>query len=166
MCIHSSSLSNIRVTVYAMVGLPSISVITPVHSTNHRIPEIRMALSSATAPIQLILVLNNPKLIGQITPEASNESVVVAHRKGRGFAFLEGIANATGTITMLLHSDTIPSPGWDNAILAALEDPKVVGGGFSMTHDTPTPYLDLGIWVANQWFRISGELYGDRAMFV
>ncbi|UCH05532.1 MAG: hypothetical protein JSW05_05035, partial [Candidatus Thorarchaeota archaeon] len=37
---------------------------------------------------------------------------------------------------------------------------------FFMTHDTPTPYLDLGIWAANQWFRISGELYGDRAMFV
>lgn len=166
MCIYSSVHNASWVTVYTMVGSPLISVITPIHSANHRIPEIREALSSAAVPIQLILVLNSPKLIGRIAPEASNELVVVCRRKGRGFAFLQGIANATGTITMLLHSDTIPPLGWDHAIVAALEDPSVVGGGFSMTHDTPTPYLDLSVWVANKWFRITGELYGDRAMFV
>jgi hypothetical protein len=111
-------------------------------------------------------VLNNPKLAKDIVPKTSNESVVVAPRKGRGFAFLEGIANATGTITMLLHSDTVPPLGWDQAILTALKDPRVVGGGFSMTYGTPRPNLDLGVLVLNQWFRISGELYGDRALFI
>ncbi|MHA2026714.1 MAG: hypothetical protein ACW98U_12510 [Candidatus Thorarchaeota archaeon] len=149
-----------------MVASPLISVITPIHSTNHKIPQIRKALSSANAPTQLIVVLNNPKLSNHIIPQSSNELVVVAPRKGRGFAFLQGIANITGSITMLLHSDTIPPIGWDHAILTALEDPHVVGGGFSLTYDTPKPNLDLGTWVMNQWFRISGELYGDRAMFV
>ncbi|MHA1909934.1 MAG: hypothetical protein ACXAB5_02610 [Candidatus Thorarchaeota archaeon] len=149
-----------------MAGSPLISVITPIHTTNHKIPQIRKALSSAPTPTQLILVLNNPKLTNHIVPQDSNELVVVAPRKGRGFAFLQGIANITGTITMLLHSDTIPPIGWDHAILAALKDPQVVGGGFSMTYDTPNPHLDLGTWVLNQWFRISGDLYGDRAMFV
>ncbi len=149
-----------------MVGSPLISVITPIHTTNHKIPQIRKVLSLATTPTQLIVVLNNPKLTNHIIPQGSNELVVVAPRKGRGFAFLQGIANITGSITMLLHSDTILPLGWDQAILTALEDPQVVGGGFSMTYDTPKPYLDLGIRMVNQWFRISGELYGDRAMFI
>ncbi len=120
----------------------------------------------ATVPIQLILVLDNPDLAPLITPQASNELVVISSRKGRGFAFLQGITNITGPITLFLHSDTIPPPRWDQAILAALEDPQVVGGGFSMTYDAPKPYLDVGIWIVNLWFRISGELYGDRAMFI
>ena len=149
-----------------MVDSPLISVITPIHTTTHKLPQIRKALSSATEPIQLIIVLNNPKLTKLIKPQNSNELVVVAPRKGRGFAFIEGIAKIKGSLTMLLHSDTIPPLGWEQAILTALKDPHVVGGGFSMTYDTPNPHLDIGTWVLNQWFRISGEIYGDRAMFI
>lgn len=149
-----------------MVDSPLISVITPIHTTNHKIPQIRKALSSATTPTQLIVVINNPKLANHIIPQDPDELVMVAPRKGRGFAFLQGIAHITGSTTMLLHSDTIPPIGWDHAILAALEDPQVVGGGFSMTYDTPKSYLDFGTWMVNQWIRISGDLYGDRAMFI
>ncbi|MHA1905189.1 MAG: glycosyltransferase [Candidatus Thorarchaeota archaeon] len=149
-----------------MVDPPLISVIIPFHSTNHKLPQIRKALSSATASIQSILVLSNPELAKNISPENSSELVVVAPRKGRGFAFLEGIANVTGTITMLLHSDTIPPHGWDQAILAAMKDTNVVGGGFSLAYALLKPHLELGNWILNQWFRISGELYGDRAMFI
>ncbi|TFG99991.1 glycosyltransferase [Candidatus Thorarchaeota archaeon] len=149
-----------------MVDSPLISVITPIHTTDHKLPQIRKALSSATEPIQLIIVLNNPNLVKLIKPQNSNEQVVVAPRKGRGFAFLEGIAHITGDITLLLHSDTIPPLGWEQAIITALKNPQVVGGGFSMTYDTPNLHLDIGVWVLNQWFRISGELYGDRAMFI
>jgi hypothetical protein len=149
-----------------MKGSPLISVITPIHTTNHRLTRIRKAISSATHPIELIIVLNNPELIGHVVPQTSNEQVLFTPRKGRGFAFLEGIANSSGFITLLLHSDTVPPMGWDNAILSAIEDTRVVGGGFSMTYGKPIPNLDIGIWIMNQWFRLSGELYGDRAMFV
>ena len=149
-----------------MEDFPLISVITPIHTKSHKIPQIRKAISSATVPIELIIVINNPALTNHITTKRPNEAVVVARRKGRGFAFLEGIENIRGSITMLLHSDTIPPIGWDKAILTALKNPKVVGGGFSMRYNTPKPNLDLGVWMMNLWFRISGELYGDRAMFI
>ena len=149
-----------------MTNSPLISVICPIHTMNHKLPQIRKAISSATVPTELVLVINNPKLTKHIVKQTSNESVVVVPRKGRGFAFLEGIANSNGTITMLLHSDTIPPLGWDQAILTAMENPQVVGGGFSLTYDTPKPHLKLGNWILNQWFRISGEFYGDRAMFI
>ncbi|MFW9850568.1 MAG: hypothetical protein ACFFF4_15660 [Candidatus Thorarchaeota archaeon] len=149
-----------------MASPPMISVVTPFHSTNHKLPQIRRALASAKVPIQFIMVLNNPKLSNRITVQNSNESIVIASRKGRGFAFLEGIANIKGNFTMLLHSDTIPPFGWDRAILTALENPQVVGGGFSMTYGRRKPYLRVGIWIMNQWFRVTGDLYGDRAMFI
>ena len=149
-----------------MKGSPLISVITPIHTTNHKLTRIRKAISHAIHPIELVIVLNNPELNGHVVPQTPNEQVVVASRKGRGFAFLEGIANSSGSITLLLHSDTVPPMGWDNAILSALEDTRVVGGGFSMTYGRSIPNLDIGIWIMNQWFRLSGELYGDRAMFV
>jgi len=141
-------------------------VITPIHTTNHKIPQIRKAIFSAAVPTELIIVVNNPKLTKNIVAQNSNESVVFAQRKGRGFAFIRGIANIKGSITMLLHSDTIPPLGWEQAILTALKNPKVAGGGFSMKYRVPKPNLDLGVWIMNQWFRISGELYGDRAIFV
>lgn len=149
-----------------MEDSPLISVITPIHTKSHKIPQIRKAISSATVPTELIIVINNPELTNHIVTQRSNEVVVIAQRKGRGFAFIEGIANIRGSITMLLHSDTIPPVGWDRAILTALKNPQVVGGGFSMMYSTPKPNLDVGVWMMNQWFRISGELYGDRAMFI
>lgn len=149
-----------------MADSPLISVVTPIHTTNHKLSQIRKVLSSAVEPIQLIVVLNNPRLANKIKPEASNEIVVNASRRGRGFAFLQGISRITGKITMLLHSDTIPPLGWDQTILTALEDPQVVGGGFTMTYDSSDPYLDIVSWASNQWVRVTGELYGDRAMFI
>ncbi len=149
-----------------MVDHPLISVVTPFHSTKHKLPQIRRALASASVPIQFIMVLNNPKLSKHITLQNSNELIVIAPQRGRGFAFLKGIANIKGTFTMLLHSDTIPPIGWDLSILTALEDSHVVGGGFSMTYGRRKPYLGVGIWIMNQWFRVTGDLYGDRAMFI
>lgn len=141
-------------------------MVTPIHTTNHKLPQIRKTISSANEPIQLVIVLNNPKLAKQISPQSTNELVVVSPQKGRGFALLEGIAKVTGTITMLLHSDTIPPSGWDRVILSALKDPQVVGGGFALSYDAPAPYLKIVSWVSNQWVRFTGELYGDRAMFI
>ena len=149
-----------------LIDSPLISVVIPIHSRKHSLDQIRKVLHSTNKPIQIILVVNNPDLNDQIIPQKSNELVLISSRKGRGFAFLKGIECVTGNITMLLHSDTIPPRGWDQAIISALEDPQVVGGGFSLSYDTPNPYLEVISWVGNQWSRISGVLYGDRALFV
>ena len=149
-----------------MTSSPMISVVTPIHSSKHRIPQIRRALSTAKVPIQFIMVLDNPELQTKITPKTSNEHVVVSPRTGRGFAFLQGLKRIAGSITLFLHSDTIPPPNWDQAILTALQNPRVVGGGFSLSYDTPTPSYDLVIWAVNMVFRVSKEFYGDRAIFI
>ena len=149
-----------------MANSPLLSVITPIHSTGHKLSQIRKAVSSATHPTELIIVINNPELNGHVDSLTPNEIVVSASRKGRGFAFLEGIAKIKGHIAMLLHSDTVPPSGWDQVIVNVMKDPQVAGGGFSMTYDDPDPILDFICWLSNQWARLTGEIYGDRAMFI
>jgi glycosyltransferase involved in cell wall biosynthesis len=127
---------------------------------------IRKVLATAKVPIQLIIVLDNKNLEQCVTTLNLNEIIVSSPRKGRGFAFKKGISHATGDIILLLHSDTIPPIGWSQAILKVMKDPNVVGGGFSLTYDIPSPLLNLGIQIINLWFQISKEIYGDRAMFV
>jgi hypothetical protein len=152
--------------VSVMANSPLISVITPIHTTNHKLQQIRRALSLASLPTELIIVINNPELIGLVESQTPDELVVVASRIGRGFAFLQGIASIKGTIALLLHSDTIPPIGWDQAIHNVMKNPEVAGGGFAMTYETPDPFLDFICWFANQWARYTGEIFGDRGMFI
>jgi hypothetical protein len=141
-------------------------VITPLHTKQHKLRDIRKSLALATARIQLIIVLNNPELTGHIHPKTSDEEVVVCSRRGRGYAFLEGILKSKGSIALLLHSDTLLPAGWDTAILTALKDKRVVGGGFSLSYENSSPSLKIVSWLSNLWVWLSGELYGDRAIFI
>lgn len=145
---------------------PLISVVCPIHSSNHKLEAIRNVLLSSNVPIELIVVINNPEISVKIVPQNFEETVVKCPRRGRGYAFLAGIAEVRGRITMLLHSDTVPPLGWDHVILSALANPDVVGGGFSLSYDTRNPLLEIVSWLSNQWVRLTKEMYGDRAMFV
>ena len=146
--------------------LPVISVIIPMHRPSRVLPRIRKVLATASVPVQTLIVLNSPTPELQVSAQAPYEEVLVSSRQGRGYAFLTGITHAKGEVVFLLHSDTIPPANWDQAILKALKDPKVVGGGFSLTYDRPKSYLTYGTHFIDLVFRFTGELYGDRGMFV
>jgi glycosyltransferase involved in cell wall biosynthesis len=122
-----------------------------------------IARSSRT--VELILVINNKELGEVITPENAVEKVVVSERTGRGFAFIEGIAQAQGDVVLLLHSDTLLPNEWDAAIENALNNDRVVGGGFSLAFDSDSLYLKLLAYVADIRFHLTGEMMGDRAIF-
>ena len=142
------------------------SIIIPVHKKENRLQQIRRRLDAATDPIQTLIVLNNPELVDFIHPEREHEHILFSPRKGRGFAFLEGIVYVKGEISFLLHSDIIPPHGWDRAILQTLNDPQIVGGEFSMAFDIPKPHLRVGVKLVDLLFLVLRELYGDRGMFL
>ncbi|MHA2406846.1 MAG: glycosyltransferase [Candidatus Ranarchaeia archaeon] len=145
---------------------PVITVIIPMHRPSHLLPKIRAVIATASVPIQTLIVLNNPTSDLQVSTQAPNEEVIFSPRQGRGYAFLTGISQAKGKVILLLHADTVPPINWDKAILKALEKPQVVGGGFSLTYDQPKWYLTYGTHLIDLVFRVTGELYGDRGMFV
>lgn len=143
-----------------------ISVIVPVHRRDSKLPSIRRIAASASTLVELIIVINNKELIGTITPEHPNEKVIICEQAGRGYAFVRGALQAEGDIILLLHSDTLLPIKWNSAIIKALENPKIVGGGFSMTFDVESLWLKMLIRLSDVRVYLAGEILGDRAIFV
>ncbi|MFX0094725.1 MAG: hypothetical protein ACFFBD_23515 [Candidatus Hodarchaeota archaeon] len=142
-----------------------ISIIIPIHKMTPAIDLVRHQLSLAKTPVEIIFVIAK-KLEGLIKRKGSNEKVIISSKVGRGFFFLEGIQVAIGDIILFLHSDTILPLGWDMVICRTLLDKNVVGGGFSLVFDARNIYLRLLVFLSDLFFRLSGELWGDRAIFI
>ena len=77
-----------------------------------------------------------------------------------------GLQLAKGDIIVFLHADTILPEIWDELILKALTDKKVVGGAFSLTFNKNHTFLSFLILLSDVLFRVTGELWGDRTIFI
>ena len=148
-----------------MPELPKFSVIMPLHREHERLSRIRSRVHSAGSPLELLIVLNDESLIGRIRAERPNEHIVVCQRPGRGYALASGVSEAKGEISVVLHGDTMLPVGWDSAILRALSDARVVGGGFHIVFDKSSRYLDFLVRLSNLLVIMRQGMWGDRAIF-
>jgi glycosyltransferase involved in cell wall biosynthesis len=145
--------------------LPLISVIIPVANLTPQLIEIRRRLTKVSAGIEVIFVISKG-LEGKIFEKHPFEKIVVSEVNGRGFACSQGMQLAKGEIIVFLHADTLLPKYWDELILNALANKKIVGGAFSLAFDTDHKYLKLLIFISDLFFKITSELWGDRAIFV
>jgi len=77
-----------------------------------------------------------------------------------------GAAAAAGKALLFLHADTRLPPGAVPAVLEALGDPGVAGGGFRHSFDSPGFLLRvISIW-ATARSRLTGVHLGDQGVFV
>jgi glycosyltransferase involved in cell wall biosynthesis len=141
------------------------SVIMPLHREHQRLADVRSRVHSAKSPLELIMVLNDATLAENVRAERPNERTIECKRPGRGYAFAEGVAESKGDITVLLHGDTMLPLGWDSAILRALSDPRVVGGGFHMSFDRSSRYLHCLVRLSEFFVFMGAAMWGDRAIF-
>lgn len=148
-----------------MTETPVLSVVTPLQRLHPRFGEVRARVHAASAPHELVIVLNDESLAGSVRAEHPGDRILVCARKGRGFALSRGIAEARGGAVLLLHADTLLPEGWDRAVLGALADGRVAGGGFRMAFDRPSPYLDFLVLFADFLDQAGGAMWGDRALF-
>jgi rSAM/selenodomain-associated transferase 2 len=91
--------------------------------------------------------------------------VVACPRRGRGSQMNAGARRASGEILLFLHADTHLPPEALPLIERVLEDPRVLGGNFSLVFAGET-------WEA-RWLtrlypllRLGGMCYGDSAFFM
>jgi len=54
---------------------------------------------------------------------------------------------------------------WDQHIKKTMEDPGIAGGAFSLKFNIKNWKLDLLIFLSSILFKVTGELWGDRAIF-
>jgi glycosyltransferase involved in cell wall biosynthesis len=141
-----------------------ISVIIAVTSPSPYLDRIRESLTKVSSRIEIIIVAGTD-LQNIILPKFPNEKIIHSGKKGRGFAFSQGFRSASGEITLCLHADTFLPNNWDNLLLNALDNNKIVGGAFSLKFDTQKLFLKFLISLSDLFFYLTGELWGDRAIF-
>jgi glycosyltransferase involved in cell wall biosynthesis len=145
---------------------PKISVIVPIYRRTPQLQRLREFMANSNSMYELILVINNSALIHDIVAQHPHEIVITQLQPGRGFALKRGTMSARGEVILFLHSDTILSQNWDTEIIEQLKDPHIVGGGYSLRFDTPNIVLEYLIKLSTIIFHLTGELWGDRAIFV
>jgi rSAM/selenodomain-associated transferase 2 len=100
------------------------------------------------------------------TAEIAHElgATLVAGPPGRGGQLARGVAAASGPWLMILHSDTVPAPGWAAAVRAHMRDRPDAAGYFRLEFDAPglAPRLVAG-W-ANLRARLFALPYGDQGL--
>ena len=87
-------------------------------------------------------------------------------RAGRAAQLNMGARAATGKALLFLHADTLLPPGATGAVVQALTDPCVVGGGFRHTFMERGVILKLISFWATWRSRLARIHLGDQAMFV
>lgn len=91
---------------------------------------------------------------------------VITSARGRGRQLDAGARRSTGDVLWFHHADTVTDPAAFGQLLAALADPRVVGGGLSLRFDRPSAGLAYLAWTSNLRARRLGWVFGDQAMFV
>jgi hypothetical protein len=142
-----------------------ISVVVPIHVMFPEVSQVRTAIQSATTPLEVLLVVNET-LEHNISPITHNEKIILTNKIGRGNVLAQGARNASGDIIIFVHADTILPKNWDCAVIQALANEKVIGGGFSLVMDEASAYLKFLIALSDFLFHFTHELWGDRALFV
>lgn len=91
---------------------------------------------------------------------------VVEASRGRGPQMNAGAAVTRAPVLLFLHADTRLPEDAPARVAAALADPAVAGGGFSLGIASRDGFLALVAAAATLRTRLTGVFYGDQAVFV
>lgn len=153
-----------------------ISVIIPTHEEAEELPRTLEALrmqglglgsgSAGTVPeIEVVVVdASSADGTGSLAREAGAR-VVESERMCRAQQMNLGATAARGDIFWFLHADTWVPPLAAVSVVAALEDPSIVGGGFGRRFRSASPFLLATCACASVRSRCWGLYFGDQSIF-
>jgi rSAM/selenodomain-associated transferase 2 len=156
---------------------PAISVVLPCLDEHEALPQaVAGVLGQITnEPLELILADGGSRdgtieafldLTRNCVARGWAAKVVVSERSGRAAQMNAGARVATGDSLLFLHADTWLNPAAVRAVLQALRDPRVAGGGFRHSFRERSAILKLiSLWATGRSI-LRGIHYGDQAMFI
>jgi glycosyltransferase involved in cell wall biosynthesis len=139
-----------------------LSVVIPAYQ---EAPLIADAIENARGFADEVIVADAGSPDGTGAIAAASGVPVVQAAKGRGPQLLAGAAAATGDVLLFLHADArLPARARD-AVLGAMRDDGVVGGGFYIRF-LPQSWFTRALEPGNDVRRrITRSYYGDTAIF-
>jgi rSAM/selenodomain-associated transferase 2 len=142
----------------------TISVIIP---TLNEEQHLAATVAAARAPaIAQIVVADGGSSDGTLAVARARADTVICTARGRARQMNAGAEVATGDVLMFLHADTLLPARFDQAIVAALGDARIVGGRFDVHLAPSSPLLWLTGELMNIRSRLSRIATGDQAIFV
>lgn len=93
---------------------------------------------------------------------------VLRAERGRGQQLARGAAEASGEWLLFLHADTVPEPGWGEALAIFAAAPENIGraGVFRFALDDPSPAARRLERVVAWRTRVMALPYGDQGLFM
>ena len=141
-----------------------ISIIVPALNEAAAIGET-LAAASLACPGAQIIVADGGSTDDTRAIATNHGATVLETRRGRGHQQNTGANAATGDVLLFLHADTLLPPGADAAICAALTDPAILGGNFTLRFAPPSSVNDFFAWVYNVRSGKARHYYGDSVIF-
>ncbi len=144
--------------------MPSVSVIVP---TLNEEGVLAATLERARQPnVQELIVVDGGSADTTSTIAARYATLVLSAPRGRAAQMNAGAARARGDILLFLHADTLVPDGFAHAILAACNDPGVIGGRFDVRLEPSSPLIRLTGELINRRSRLTRISTGDQAIFI
>ena len=84
----------------------------------------------------------------------------------RGRQLNAGAAVARGKILLFFHADSRMPAGGIASMLSAMQEPRLIGGGFDLGFFPPEPFYRFLAFGANLFCRMTRMIFGDCGMFL
>lgn len=153
----------------ARAGPTAISVVMPVCNEARELPRSLASLAhleTSGRPPQILVVDGGSSDPTVAVARAFGAEVLASTRRQRAAQMNLGAESASGEVLLFLHGDTRVPPGAGSMILHAIEDPRVVGGGFGRRFDSDARLLAWWSRAGTLRARWSGWFFGDQGIFV
>lgn len=147
-----------------MQSSPLLSVIIPTWNEAQTLTSTLQAVARLKGLIE-VLVVDGGSLDGTAGLAGGQGVRVLISRRGRGMQQHMGAQVAQGDVLWFLHADTMPPADAVLQIRARLQDPRVIGGHFTLRFEGQETAARFLTWLYPHLNRF-GLRYGDSALFV
>jgi rSAM/selenodomain-associated transferase 2 len=144
--------------------LVRISIIIPTFNEATTLRDLSRSLRELPGEVQIVIA-DGGSADGTVQLAVECGLHVVASSRGRGPQMNAGARAATGDVLLFLHADTrLPADALAR-LEAALGDPRVCGGNFSLRFAGET-WESRALDLVYPLLRLGGMCYGDSAIFI